>query len=78
MLSSPRTAKNFLRTVSIQQPNFFSANVLQIICWKMSVRYFSILLRTSAELSGLPCVIYKSRTAGWDFIMTEGETSAVF
>lgn len=26
----------------------------------------------------LPYVIYKSRTAGKDFIMTEGETSAVF
>ena len=44
----------------------------------MSVTYFSILVRTSVELSRLPCVIYKSRTAGWDFIMTEGDTSAVF
>ena len=44
----------------------------------MSIRYFSILVRTSTELSGLPYVIYKSRTAGKDFIMTEGETSAVF
>ena len=63
-VNSTQTAKNFLRTLSIQQPNFFSANVLQIICWKMSVRYFSILVRTCAELNKLPYVIYKSRTAG--------------
>ena len=30
----------------------------------MSMRYFSILVRTSAELNKLPYVIYKSRTAG--------------
>ena len=63
-INSIQNAKNFLRTVSIQQPNFFSANVLQITCWKMSIRYFSILVRTSAELNKLPYVIYKSRTAG--------------
>ena len=62
-INSIQNAKNFL-PVSIQQPNFFSANVSQITCWKMSIRYFSILVRTSAELNKLPYVIYKSRTAG--------------
>ena len=45
-------------------PNFFSANVLQITCWKMSIRDFSILVRTSVELNKLHYVIYKSRTTG--------------
>ena len=45
-------------------PNFFSANVLQITCWKMSIRDFSILVRTSVELNKLYYVIYKSRTTG--------------
>ena len=63
-INSIQNAKNFLRTVSIQQPNFFSANVLQITCWKTSIRDFSILVRTSAELNKLAYVIYKSRTAG--------------
>ena len=64
-INSIQNAKNFLRTVSMQQPNFFSANVLQkITCWKMSIRDFPILVRTSAELNKLHYVIYKSRTAG--------------
>ena len=33
-INSNQNAKKFLRTVSIQQPNFFPANVLHIICWK--------------------------------------------
>ena len=63
-INSIQNAKNFLCTVSIQQPNFLSANVLQITCWKTSFREFSILVRTSAELNKLAYVIYKSRTAG--------------
>ena len=64
-INSIQNAKNFLRTVSIQQPNFFSANVLQITCWKIWVLdIFLSLVRTSAELNKLPYVIYKSRTAG--------------
>ena len=44
---------------------------------KDEYQIFSILVRTSAELNKLPYVIYKSRTAGQDSIMTEGKTSAV-
>ena len=49
---------------------------LSVERWVLDI--FLFLYVPSTELSGLPYVIYKSRTVGKDFIMTEGKTSAVF
>ena len=42
------------------QLHFFSASFLQITCWKVSIRYFSVLILTFAELSRFIHIVYKS------------------
>ena len=66
MLSSINSIQKFSAYIFDPSPISFPPVVffLQSICWKTSIRYFSILVLTSAELSSFPHIVYKSLMQG--------------